>query len=165
MRQANYLSKMNELATLKKSTIVSADKREMTNIVSQYLEDMAYNGGEPLKDLALCRKYIFLLEELEKGLKDFAITELESYERNETDVLGTTVKAVEAGVKWDFSASSAWATQKARVDAESKRLKDIEAFAKTLKSKTTVVDEETGETIEYFPPAKSSSTSIRVTLS
>lgn len=156
---------MSELATLKKSTIVSADKREMTNIVSQYLEDMAYNGGEPLKDLALCRKYIFLLEELEKGLKDFAIKELETYDRNETDVLGTTVKAVEGGVRWDFSESSAWASQKARVDAETKRLKDIEAFAKTLKSKTTVVDEETGEAVEYFPPAKTSSTSIRVTLS
>jgi hypothetical protein len=156
---------MNELATLKKSTIVSADKREMTNIVSQYLEDMAYNGGEPLKDLALCRKYIFLLEELEKGLKDFAITELESYERNETDVLGTTVKAVDAGVKYDFSATQAWAKQKVLVDTESKKLKEIEAFVKTLKSKTTVVDEETGEAVEYFPPAKTSSTSIRVTLS
>lgn len=156
---------MNELATLKKSTIVSADKREMTNIVSQYLEDMAYNGGEPLKDLALCRKYIFLLEELEKGLKDFAITELETYDRNEADVLGATVKAVEAGVKYDFSESKAWVEQKSRVDAESKRLKDIEVFAKTLKSKTTLVDEETGETMEYFPPVKSSSTSIRVTIS
>jgi hypothetical protein len=156
---------MNELSTLKKSTIVSADKREMTNIVSQYLEDMAYNGGEPLKDLALCRKYIFLLEELEKGLKDFAITELETYDRNETDVLGTTVKAVEAGVKYDFSATQAWAKQKVLVDTESKKLKEIEAFVKTLKSKTTVVDEETGEAVEYFPPAKTSSTSIRVTLS
>lgn len=156
---------MFELATLKKTTIVSADKREMTNIVSRYLEDIAHNGGEPLKDLALCRKYIFLLEELEKGLKDFAISELEAYDRNETDVLGTTVKAVEAGVKYDFSESKAWAEQKARVDAEAKRLKDIEAFAKTLKSKTTLVDEETGETMEYFPPVKTSSTSIRVTLS
>jgi hypothetical protein len=155
---------MNELATLKKSTIVSADKREMTNIVSQYLEDMAYNGGEPLKDLALCRKYIFLLEELEKGLKDFAITELETFDRNEADVLGTTVKAVEAGVKWDYSASKAWSEQKAKVDAESKRLKDIEAFVKSVKSKTTVVDEETGEAMEYYPPVKSSSTSIRVTI-
>jgi hypothetical protein len=156
---------MSELATLKKSTIVSADKREMTNIVSQYLEDMAYNGGEPLKDLALCRKYIFLLEELEKGLKDFAIKELETYDRNETDVLGTTVKAVDAGVKYDFSETKAWSDQKARVDAESKRLKEIEAFAKTLKAKTTTVDEETGETLEYYPPVKTSSTSIRVTLS
>lgn len=156
---------MNELATLKKSTIVSADKREMTNIVSLYLEDMAYNGGEPLKDLALCRKYIFLLEELERGLKDFAITELETYDRNETGVLGTTIKAVEAGIKWDFSASSTWSNQKARVDEESKKLKDIEAFIKTLKSKTTVVDEETGEAVDYYPPSKSSSTSIRVTLS
>ena len=156
---------MNELATLKTSGIVSANKEEMTNIVSRYIEDMAYNGGEPLKDLALCRKYIFLLEELEKGLKDFAITELDTYDRNETDVLGTTVKAVEAGVKYDFSATQAWAKQKVLVDTESKKLKEIEAFVKTLKSKTTVVDEETGEAVEYFPPSKSSSTSIRVTLS
>ena len=156
---------MNELATLKKSSIVSADKEQMTNIVSQYLEDMAYNGGEPLKDLALCRKYIFLLEELEKGLKDFAITELESYERNETDVLGTTVKAVEAGVKYDFSETQAWAKQKVIVDTESKRLKEIEAFAKSCKSKTTTVNQDTGEILDYYPPVKTSSTSIRVTLS
>jgi hypothetical protein len=156
---------MNELAQLKKSTIVSADKEQITNIVSQYLEDMAYNGGEPLKDLALCRKYIFLLEELEKGLKDFAITELESYERNETDVLGTTVKAVEAGVKYDFSETQAWAKQKVIVDTESKRLKEIEAFAKSCKSKTTTVNQDTGEISDYYPPVKTSSTSIRVTLS
>jgi hypothetical protein len=156
---------MNELAQLKKSTIVSADKEQITNIVSQYLEDMAYNGGEPLKDLALCRKYIFLLEELEKGLKDFAITELESYERNETDVLGTTVKAVEAGVKYDFSETQAWAKQKVIVDTESKRLKEIEAFAKSCKSKTTTVNQDTGEILDYYPPVKTSSTSIRVTLS
>jgi hypothetical protein len=156
---------MNELATLKKSTIVSADKEQMTNIVSQYLEDIAYNGGEPLKDLALCRKYIFLLEELEKGLKDFAITELETYDRNETDVLGTTVKAVEAGVKYDFSETQAWAKQKVIVDTESKRLKEIEAFAKSCKSKTTTVNQDTGEILDYYPPVKTSSTSIKVTLS
>jgi hypothetical protein len=156
---------MNELATLKSSTIVSANKEDMTNIVSRYLEDMAYNGGEPLKDLALCRKYIFLLEELEKGLKDFAITELETYDRNETDVLGTTVKAVEAGVKYDFSETQAWAKQKVLVDTESKKLKEIEAFAKSCKSKTTTVNQETGEMLEYYPPVKTSSTSIRVTLS
>jgi hypothetical protein len=106
-----------------------------------------------------------LLEELEKGLKDFAITELESYERNETDVLGTTVKAVEAGVKYDFSETQAWAKQKVIVDTESKILKEIEAFAKSCKSKTTTVNQDTGEILDYYPPVKTSSTSIRVTLS
>ena len=106
-----------------------------------------------------------MLEELEKGLKDFAIKELEAYDRNETDVLGTTVKSVEAGVKWDFSESKAWAEQKSRVDAEAKKLKEIEAFAKSIKSKTTTVNQETGEMLEYYPPVKTSSTSIRVTLS
>jgi hypothetical protein len=156
---------MEALATLKKTTIVSADKREMTNIVSQYLENLAYNGGEPVKDLILCKKYIFLLEELEKGLVDFAITELDSYDRNEIEALGSMAKKVESGVKWDCSASSAWAEQKKRVEAETKKLKDIEAFTKTLKEKTTIVDEETGETTEFYPAVKSSSTTIRVTIS
>jgi hypothetical protein len=105
-----------------------------------------------------------LLEELEKGLKDFAIKELETYDRNETNVLGAIVKAVDSPGKFDFSESSDWVNQKAKVDAETKRLKDIEAFAKALKSKTTVVDEETGEAVDYYPPSKSSSTSIRVTI-
>lgn len=156
---------MFELATLKKTTIVSADKREMTNIVSRYLEDIAHNGGEPVKDLILCKKYIFLLEELEKGLMEFAITELDSYDRSEIEALGSTAKKVESGVKWDCSASSAWAEQKKRVEAETKKLKDIEAFTKTLKEKTTIVDEETGETTEFYPAVKSSSTTVRVTIS
>lgn len=155
---------MNELVKLKDSPILSADKAGMVAMVDTYLEDLAINGGEPLKDLALCRKFIFLLEELEKGLKDYAIKELGNYDREESEILGATIKVVEAAPKFDFSATSSWAEQKKVVEAESKKLKEVEAFIKTLKSKTTVVDEETGETHEFFPAAKSSSTTIRVTL-
>lgn len=155
---------MNELVKLKDSPILSADKVGMVAMVDTYLEDLAMNGGEPLKDLALCRKFIFLLEELEKGLKDYAINELRGYDKEENEILGATLKVVEAAPRFDFSATGAWSEQKKIVDAESKKLKEVEAFIKTLKSKTTVVDEETGETHEFFPAAKSSSTTIRVTL-
>lgn len=155
---------MNELVKLKDSPILSADKAGMVAMVDTYLEDLAMNGGEPLKDLALCRKFIFLLEELEKGLKDYAINELRGYDKEENEILGTTLKVVEAAPRFDFSATSSWSEQKKIVDAESKKLKEVEAFIKTLKSKTTIVDEETGETHEFFPAAKSSSTTIRVTL-
>jgi hypothetical protein len=50
------------------------------------------------------------------------------------------------------------------VDLETKKLKEIEAMAKSLKGKLVVVDEETGETKEFYPPVKTSSTSIRVTI-
>ena len=159
-----YLSNMNEIAKFKTSPIVSADKQALSDMVSSYLKELAFNGGEPLNDLALCRKYIFLLEELEKGIKDYVIEELEKEDNSESTILGTTMKIVETGVKYDYSASKPWSEQKSKVDEESKKLKDIEGLAKSLKGKMVMVDEETGETFEYFPPAKTSSTSIRVTI-
>lgn len=155
---------MNEIAKFKTSPIVSADKQALSEMVSSYLKELAFNGGEPLNDLALCRKYMFLLEELEKGIKEYVIKELEKQDNSEAVVLGTNMKVVETGVKYDYSASKPWAEQKFKLDDESKKLKDIEALAKSLKGKMIMVDEVTGETFEYFPPAKTSSTSIRVTI-
>lgn len=154
---------MSEIAQLKQSPIFSATKAESIGMVNGYLEDLAFNGGDPLKDLVLCRKYIFVLEEIEKGLKGFAMSELEKFDNNETDLLSSTLKAVESGVKYDFSGSSAWVAQKAVVDKATAKLKEIETFAKACKEKTIVVDSESGEIHEYFPPSKSSSTSIRFT--
>jgi hypothetical protein len=154
---------MSEIAQLKQSPIFSATKAESIGMVNSYLEDLAFNGGDPLKDLVLCRKYIFLLEEIEKGLKGFAMSELEKFDNNETELLSSTLKAVETGIKFDFTASSAWVAQKEAVDKATAKLKEIEAFAKACKEKTTVVDSETGEALDYFPPSKSSSTSIRFT--
>jgi hypothetical protein len=155
---------MNEIAKFKTSPIVSADKQALSEMVSSYLKELAFNGGEPLNDLALCRKYMFLLEELEKGIKEYVIKELEKQDNSEAIILGTNMKVVETGVKYDYSASKPWAEQKFKLDDESKKLKDIEALAKSLKGKMIMVDEVTGETFEYFPPAKTSSTSIRVTI-
>jgi len=155
---------MNEISKFKSSPIVEADKQALSEMVSSYLKELAFNGGEPLSDLALCRKYIFLLEELEKGIKDYVIKELEKEDNSEALILGTSMKIVESGVKYDYSASKPWLEQKAKIDEETKKLKDIEGIAKSLKSKMTVVDEVTGETYEYFPPSKSSSTSIRVSI-
>jgi hypothetical protein len=155
---------MNEIAKFKTSPIVSADKQALSEMVSSYLKELAFNGGEPLNDLALCRKYMFLLEELEKGIKEYVIKELEKQDNSEAVILGTNMKVVETGVKYDYSASKPWAEQKFKLDDESKKLKDIEALAKSLKGKMVMVDEATGETFEYFPPAKTSSTSIRVTI-
>lgn len=154
---------MSEIAQLKESSIFSATKAESIGMVNSYLEDLAFNGGDPLKDLVLCRKYIFVLEEIEKGLKGFVVPELEKFDNSEAELLNSTIKIVESGVKYDFSASTAWVAQKAIVDKATAKLKEIEAFAKACKEKTTVVDSDSGEINEYFPPSKTSSTSIRFT--
>ena len=155
---------MNELATLKKTEIVEYNKEQIVNAVSSYLEDMAFNGGEPLNDLALCRKYIFLLQEIEKGLIPYAINELSKYDRKESNVNNVDLKVVETGAKSDYSNSIAWVKQKAAVDKENDKLKQIESFAKGLRERAQLLDEETGELVEYFPPIRSSSTTVRATI-
>jgi hypothetical protein len=155
---------MSEIVQLRQSSIFSANKSEMVGMVNSYLEELAFNGGEPLKDLILCRKYSFLLEEIEKGLKDYAMSELKSHDGSEAEMYDSVLKEVESGVKYDFSATSAWVIQKKKVEEEASKLKEIEAFIKGCKSKTSIVDEQTGEVSEYFPASKTSSTSIRITL-
>lgn len=159
-----FLGNMNELAELKKSAISESNKEQMTNMVSSYLEDIAFNGGEPLGDLALCRKFIFLLQEIEKGLIPHAISELSKYDKKESQVSNVDLKVVEVGAKSDYSSSIAWVKQRAIVDRENDKLKQIESFAKGLKERAQLLDEETGELVEYFPPTRSSSTTVRATL-
>jgi hypothetical protein len=155
---------MNEIAELRKSSIVELNKEGMTNVVSSYLEGIAFDGGEPLSDLALCRKYIFLLQEIEKGLIPYAITELSKYDRKESSINNVDLKVVEVGSRSDYSNSVSWVKQKTILDKESDKLKQIESFAKGLRERAQLLDEETGELVEYFPPIKTSSTTVRATI-
>lgn len=155
---------MNELVKINSEAVIATPKSEMIAMVDNYIEKLSIEGGNPSEDLVRCAKYMFLLEELEKRLREYSANELRNHDNNEMDILGNKAKLVETGIKFDFTASKSWVEQKKIVDEASKKLKDIEAFTKSLKSKTTVVDEETGESYEFYPPAKSSSTTVRVTI-
>ena len=51
-----------------------------------------------------------------------------------------------------------------RIDELKEKQKEVEKFCKGIKNKTITVDEETGESFEFYPPAKSSTTSIKKTI-
>jgi len=97
------LSNMNEIAKFKSSPIVTADKQALSEMVNSYLKELAFNGGEPLNDLALCRKYIYLLEELEKGIKDYVIKELKKDMLAMEEELSAFKKNKEAGTKYVYN--------------------------------------------------------------
>lgn len=73
----------------------------------------------------------------------------------------------ETGVKYDFSRCedpllSRLYTQQSELDG---KVKDRESMLKTVPQKGMIVtDEETGETFTVYPPAKSSTTNVVVTL-
>lgn len=155
---------MEGISIIKNMPIVASDKQALSSMVDSYIMELAMHGGDPLKDLALCKKYMFLLEELEKGIKSYVIDELGKEDKSQSTILGVEMKVVEAGVKFDYSDSKTWVEQKKVVDKETAKLKEIETFIKSIKTKTTTVDPETGEAVDFFPASRSSSTSVRATI-
>jgi hypothetical protein len=70
----------------------------------------------------------------------------------------------EAGARYDFTKCNhpKWSDYYNQSKELSEKQKAIEATLKTLQSKQIIVDEETGEAFEVYPPTKSSKTIIEV---
>lgn len=139
-------------------------KAQMDNEVDTYLKNIALNGGEVIKDFVAIRKMQYMLAEFEKGLSKFVEAELNKENNAELSAFNVKMKVVNTPSKYDYSANKAWLDKKSIVDEASKSLKETEAFIKSLKQKTVVVDEDSGEAIEFYPPAVSSGTTVRVSL-
>jgi len=155
---------MNELVKLEQSNLVKETAKEgLDNIVNAYIERISFEGGDVEGDYALCEKYIYMLTEMKNGLKPFVETEANKYEGSTVSKFGVSMQAVDK-TKFDFSLNQKWVEQKKAVEEQSKKLKEIEAFVKSIKSSTTVVDPETGEITEYFPPVKNSNRTIRASI-
>ena len=73
-------------------------------------------------------------------------------------------KVAEVVTKYDFSATKQWVDLQDQIDELKEKQKEVEKFCKGIKNKTITVDEETGESFEFYPPAKSSTTSIKKTI-
>lgn len=90
------------------------------------------------------------LSEIDKGIKEYR---------------GAKVEKTETGVKYDFSNSEAWQKQKAKVEAETIRLKEIEKQCKATTKPFSPLDPETGELLPNIaPPIKRSTTSPKITM-
>lgn len=153
-----------ELLSIKENPVVFADKAGITGIVDNYIEDIAFNGGDVLKDWAVCEKYALLIKQMQEKLKPYVIKELSNYDRREGVALYTDLKVVSTPTKYDFSNNEAWLKQKQVVDSETAKLKDIETFIKSLREKTSIVNEETGEVTDFYPVTGVSGETIRSTI-
>jgi hypothetical protein len=80
------------------------------------------------------------------------------------EVHNVEMQVAEVGTKYDFSGTKQWVDLQDQIDELKEKQKEVEKFCKGIKNKTITVDEETGESFEFYPPAKSSTTSIKKTI-
>ena len=116
-------------------------------------------------------KMEFMIQTLDavmSSIREQMVDELHKY-GNESKVgvmaNGVTFKLKETGVKYDYSNTALWVQKKQAIDELTTELKSLEATLKSVQTKMTTVDEQTGEIIEFWQPIKSSKISVEITLS
>lgn len=101
----------------------------------------------------------------DKGVVETTVAAVEKYGKTGALYNGANLCIAEVGVKYDFSTCNdpEWnelSAQRAELDA---KIKARETFLRAVPGQQTILNEETGEVSTIYAPAKSSSTSIKVT--
>jgi hypothetical protein len=128
----------------------------------------AIQSGEvnPL-DLKLQVKAIeSVLETIKPILDKEARNEAEKFGAKSFDRLGAKVELFEAATKYDYSMCNDDEYKDLLVEQEKLKLKikQREKFLQAIDGKMTLVVEGTGEVVTVFPPTKSSTSTIKITL-
>lgn len=151
-----------ELFSQSSSQVLSMSKSELTSFAEQFYFEM--DRLDAIAFSATIAKFQHFLKEVEKKVKDQAIIDLQKYEGGKSNSHGVEFSIMESGIKYDYSANKVWNDLQYKIDHLRAEQEDIESFCKSLKSTTVTVDPETGESFEWFPPAKSSTTTLKKTI-
>jgi hypothetical protein len=148
------------------NTLLETSKIERSNFVQQVIEALENGEANPLH----VHLQVKCTEELIKGIlsndryKELTVSEAEKHGKSfEFHNAGVQIK--ETGVKYDFTVCNdeIWNELNSQIEALEKVKKDREEFLKTISGSLEVITKH-GEVVNIYPPAKSSTTSIAVTL-
>ena len=143
------------------------DKTLVKQMAKSFIEEAENGNIDVLSSLAHLEFMSQVIEMAKEELRVKAISVLDSYgTESKSGVVkhGVTFKIKEAGVKYDYKNTKPWNELKIKEDAMAAERKSLEEKLKTLSQKMTILDEETGELIEMFPPIKSSKTTVEISL-
>lgn len=132
------------------------ENKEQINYFAQYIIDYVDSGEEdPIKIAARLKAVINTVNIINKAIENNVKMEAEKYSEKIIEFDGLTI---EKGSKstWKYDLCNDPYLNKA---VQTK--KERETLLKSLKEPMTIVDEETGETIELFPPSKTVSTFLK----
>jgi len=164
MEEIQFNPQQFEIGLFGHNPIQDMSKAQINHLV-HLINEGVKEGGKDIKSLlAIASKYQLLFSELEKTLKESAVDELLKYDKGRFEVHNVEMQVAEVGTKYDFSATKQWVDLQDQIDELKEKQKEVEKFCKSIKNKTITVDEETGESFEFYPPSKSSTTSIKKTI-
>ena len=107
-----------------------------------------------------------VVKQARDGIKEMAISEAQKYDKAETIMVAGAKIELSNKSDYDFSGcNDDWSIYTAQMEQLKAKIKEREAFLKTLKGSLAVVDIETGEMKDIHPPVKLSEQIVKVTFS
>jgi len=160
---------MNELTTTSILALFQTNKEERQSFALDLVSKIEQGEVDPLK----IHLQVKAMEDIIKLLNDNTIYKksildaAEKYGQKSFTFQNAKVEIKEVGTKYDFSKcnDTEWDLYDQRLLSAKEDLKQRETFLKTIPVKgLEIVDKVSGEMATIYPPSKSSTTSIAVTL-
>jgi hypothetical protein len=139
--------------------ILDLNKKEIAQMAESFMANA--DSINTVKLAAQLAKFQLLASEMDKHIKEHLFVDLRQNKDSKLSAYGVDFSEMEGGVKYDYSETESWCKLQFEIDRLKDKQKDVEAFCKALKSKTSILDEETGELADFYPPSKSSTTTIK----
>lgn len=149
----------NSLINFETGKLLDTSKKEISEIADKIVNEVDFI--DVTKFSAELAKFKLLADELEKKFKDHLLTDIRKYSGSKMTAFGIEFSEMEGGIKYDYTQTESWNIIQEQIEKLKEKQKGIEAFCRSIKSKTTTVDEETGELSDFYPPVKSSTTTIK----
>jgi hypothetical protein len=159
---------MNEAPTSALGTLMLMPSTQtqvdvFSDMIIQSVKEGEINPIELLVQLKALEK---ATERIVKEIKENVLTEASKYPGNSFDFKGNKIERAELGTKYDYSKCNdpIWENLDSKASAASNDKKDRETFLKAIKDKETIVDPNTGEVVTIYPPLKTSTTGLKVSI-
>lgn len=163
------MEQQTELSTISILSLFDTTKEQRQSFVMGVIDSLRAGRAEALK----VHVHVKCMEEIIKLLntntiyKSSVLEAAEAFGEKSFLFNNAKVEIKEVGTKYDFSKTGdvtldSLYAQQAKIDAD---IKARETMLKSVSEKGMIVtDEQTGETFTVYPPAKSSTTSVAITL-
>jgi len=138
---------------------------QILDFQNEILESVTNGFEDPLFLLVKLKAFTKALDGAIDSIQEYALSEAQKHGKSFA-IYGAKVEVKEMGTKWYFDKTgdpiiARIAEQK---DQIGKAEKDRQAFLKTLKEKTSFLDEESGEVFTVYPARKESKTGIAISI-
>lgn len=147
-------------------SVLPNNKAEVENFANKLISEIENGQINPLELLRQQRAIEKVFDLIKDSLTKAARDEAEKYGVKSFEFKGAKFELAEAGVKYDYSQSGhvGYSKISESIAKLNEKKKEFETFIKAVKEPVNLVDEDSGEVFTVYPPQKTSTSTIKITL-